>query len=357
MRSLLVTGGAGFIGSNFVHYMLSRHADIRITNLDVLTYAGVRESLDGLSAPDRHSFVEGDICDERLVNSILADHEIDTIVHFAAESHVDRSISGPAAFVETNIEGTFNLLEAARAFWLRGNGTQRPVRFHHVSTDEVYGRLGPSDAPFSETTPYDPSSPYAASKAASDHLVRAYGRTYGLPFTISNCSNNYGPRQLPEKLIPLTLQRALAGEPIPIYGDGRQIRDWLYVDDHCAAIDAILERGSDGETYNVGGGNQPTNLEIVRRICRHLDSLRPAGAPHDRLITFVKDRPGHDRRYAIDFTKINRELGWEPTEDLDSGLKTTIRWYLDNEAWVDAVTSRPSYRSWVDQNYARRAGA
>jgi dTDP-glucose 4,6-dehydratase len=357
MRNVLVTGGAGFIGSNFVHHALREQPHLHVVTLDLLTYAGVRANLDGLSHPDRHSFVHGDICDGKLIVQLLRDHQIDTIVHFAAESHVDRSISGPAEFIRTNIDGTFVMLEATREVWkdqVSADGHRRV--FHHVSTDEVFGDLGSDDPPFSESTPYDPSSPYSASKAASDHLVRAYGRTYGLPYTISNCSNNYGPRQLPEKLIPLTIMRALRGESIPVYGDGGQIRDWLYVDDHCTGILNILERGRIGETYNIGGGNQPTNLEVVRTICSVLDEVQPnsENVPHANLITFVTDRPGHDRRYAIDSRKIESELDWHPRESLESGLRKTISWYLDNADWVEAVSSRDSNRDWFERQYENR---
>ncbi len=357
MRNVLVTGGAGFIGSNFVHLLLGERPATRVVTLDLLTYAGVRENLEGIPDASRHTFVEGDVCDRDLVGRLLVDHEVDTIVHFAAESHVDRSITGPAAFVRTNIEGTFALLEAAREAWLHhdSDDTSRHL-FHHVSTDEVFGDLGPDDPPFHESTPYDPSSPYSASKAASDHLVRAYGRTYGMPFTITNCSNNYGPRQLPEKLIPLTIMRALRGESIPVYGDGAQIRDWLYVDDHCVGILQVLDTGTIGETYNIGGGNQPTNLELVRTLCRLLDEAAPSSSvsSHEDLITFVTDRPGHDRRYAIDYGKIESELGWRPQESLESGLRKTIAWYLENSAWVDLVTEREINKDWLRQQYDKR---
>jgi dTDP-glucose 4,6-dehydratase len=357
MKNVLVTGGAGFIGANFVHYLLGVRPEVNVVTLDLLTYAGFRENLDGLPDPSRHSFVKGDICDGELVTRILREHNIDTIVHFAAESHVDRSIAGPAAFVHTNIEGTFALLEVARTVWQDGGSPEgRTCAFHHVSTDEVFGDLGPSDPAFTESTPYDPSSPYSASKAASDHLVRAYGRTYGIPYTISNCSNNYGPRQLPEKLIPLTIMRALRGESIPIYGDGRQIRDWLYVDDHCTGILAILERGRVGETYNIGGGNQPTNLDIVHTLCGLMDEMVPSKTEgsYRELIAFVTDRPGHDRRYAIDFRKIESELGWTPQESLESGLRKTVRWYLDNGTWMEAVTTRETSRDWIEEHYEQR---
>ena len=357
MQNILVTGGAGFIGSNFIRYMLAHEPEIRIVNLDALTYAGSMENLTDLPDPARHTFVKGDICDGNLVMQLLHEHRIDTIVHFAAESHVDRSILGPGAFVQTNIVGTFTLLEAARRFWLTENalGTQ-PVRFHHVSTDEVFGSLGPDDPPFDENTPYAPRSPYAASKASSDHLVRAYFHTYGLPITITNCSNNYGPYQFPEKLIPLMILNAVEGKPLPVYGDGMQIRDWLYVDDHSEAIRRVLQNGRVGETYTVGGDNQPPNIQIVRTICEVLDELQPDSphTPHARLITHVTDRPGHDRRYDIDITKIRTELGWQPSEQLQSGLLKTVRWYLDNPAWVDAIRKQQEYQQWMEANYAGR---
>ncbi len=351
MKNVLVTGGAGFIGSNFVRYLLAAAPDVRVITLDALTYAGSLENLRGLPDESRHTFVRGDICDGNLVERLLREHEIDTVVHFAAESHVDRSILGPAPFIQTNVVGTFTLLEAARAVW-KGNFDGK--RFHHVSTDEVFGSLGPDDPPFCETTPYAPRSPYSASKAASDHLVRAYFHTYGLPVTITNCSNNYGPYQFPEKFIPLMILNALEGKSLPIYGDGRQIRDWLYVEDHCEAIYRVLEAGRPGETYNIGGGNQPCNLDIARQICALLDEFHPAGAPHERLITHVPDRPGHDRRYAMDIRKIQRELGWSPRHDLASGLRATVRWYLDHPDWVQAIRQQSDYQAWLHKNYQKR---
>jgi dTDP-glucose 4,6-dehydratase len=356
MRNVLVTGGAGFIGSNFVRYLLQQEPQVRVVNLDALTYAGSLENLRDLPDPQRYTFAHGDICDREPVDRLLVQHTIDTIVHLAAESHVDRSITGPAAFIETNITGTFALLEAARQAWLTGGRGRDDVRFHHVSTDEVFGSLGPDDPPFSETTPYAPSSPYSASKAASDHLVRAYGHTYGLPVTISNCSNNYGPYQFPEKLIPLTILNALSGKPLPIYGDGRQVRDWLYVIDHCEAILLVLRHGRAGQTYNVGGGNQPTNLQVVRQICELLDHQFPSSPhrPHQKLIQFVADRPGHDRRYAMDITKIRGELGWEPRHSLEAGLRRTIEWYLAHADWLSAIRARGDYQSWIARNYAKR---
>ena len=346
MKNLLVTGGAGFIGCNFVRYLLEQEPAVRVVNLDALTYAGSLENLRNLPDESRHVFVKGDICDRTLVDTLLRDHQIDTIVHFAAESHVDRSIHSPGAFVQTNIVGTFTMLDAARA----GN-----IRFHHVSTDEVFGSLHSGDPAFTETTAYDPSSPYSASKAASDHLVRAYARTYGLPVTISNCSNNYGPYQFPEKLIPLMILNALEGQPLPVYGDGMQIRDWLYVTDHCAAIHAILKRGQPGETYNIGGDNQPPNIEIVRTIGSILTELRPALHPQPAtLIKFVADRPGHDRRYAMNISKINRDLGWQPSRTLAAGLRETIQWYLDHADWLAAIKQQQGLSNWMQTNYATR---
>ncbi len=355
MRNVLVTGGAGFIGSNFVRRLLQVEPDVHITNLDALTYAGSLENLKDLADPERHTFVEGNICDGPLVNDLLRRHHIDTIVHFAAESHVDRSILGPEPFIQTNVIGTFTLLEAARRLWMdESPDALDGVRFHHVSTDEVYGSLGPVAAPFSETTPYAPNSPYAASKAASDHLVRAYGHTYGLPVSISNCSNNYGPYQFPEKLIPLMILNALAGKSLPVYGDGQQVRDWLYVDDHCDAIHQILRRGRAGETYNLGGGNQPANLTIVQTICDMLDELRPASASYHGLIQFVADRPGHDRRYAMDISKIRHELGWTPRHSLSDGLRATVEWFLAHPGWVSAVQKQHDYQDWLSRNYQKR---
>jgi dTDP-glucose 4,6-dehydratase len=357
MRNILVTGGAGFIGSNFIHYLQRTEPDAYIVNLDVLTYAANLENLRNLPAPNRHRFIEGDICNRGLVDRILDENEIGTIVHFAAESHVDRSIHGPAKFVQTNIVGTFTLLDAARQAWLTNKAVPiEQVRFHHVSTDEVYGSLGPGDAAFSETMPYAPNSPYAASKASSDHLVRAYFHTYGLPVSITNCSNNYGPYQFPEKLIPLIIFNALNGRPLPIYGDGMQVRDWLYVEDHCQAIWQVVRRGRPGETYNVGGNNQPPNIQVVREICAILDDLAPHSghAPHNQLCRFVADRPGHDRRYAMNIEKISQELDWHPKEDLHSGLQKTVQWYLNNPEWVTAIANRPEFQAWLQKNYQAR---
>jgi dTDP-glucose 4,6-dehydratase len=354
---ILVTGGAGFIGANFVLDWLAAVGE-PVLNLDALTYAGNLESLKTLAGNARHVFVKGDIGDRALLDRLLAEHRPRAIVHFAAESHVDRSIHGPGAFIRTNIEGTYTLLEAARAHWMGLAGDAKAAfRFHHVSTDEVYGSLGPGAAPFTEAHTYEPNSPYSASKAASDHLVRAWHHTYGLPVVTTNCSNNYGPYHFPEKLIPLMIVNALAGKPLPVYGDGQQVRDWLYVKDHCSAIRAVLERGRVGETYNVGGWNEQPNLDIVKQVCSLLDDLRPDPAgPRARLITYVTDRPGHDRRYAIDARKIERELGWRPAETFASGLRKTVQWYLDNPDWVARVQSG-AYRDWVATNYAARSAA
>jgi dTDP-glucose 4,6-dehydratase len=357
MKQILVTGGAGFIGSNFVRFLLNEDPDVDIVNLDALTYAGSLNNLQDLPDPSRHHFVEGDICAQERVEELIREYRIDTVVHFAAESHVDRSILGPEAFVRTNIQGTFSLLEAVKKTWMVERvAAGADVRFHHVSTDEVYGSLKPEDPAFTETTPYAPNSPYAASKAASDHLVRAYAHTYGIPITITNCSNNYGPYQFPEKLVPLVILKALNGEPLPIYGDGQQIRDWLYVEDHCVALARVLEHGSLGETYNIGGNNQPTNLEIVETICAILDELVPESPhrPHSSLITFVDDRPGHDRRYAMDISKIDAELGWRPKVDIRGGLRKTIAWYLRNRDWLEAIIAEKAYQSWLTLNYDAR---
>jgi dTDP-glucose 4,6-dehydratase len=354
---ILVTGGAGFIGANFVLDWVA-HTDEAVLNLDALTYAGNMESLRSLADHPRHLFVQGDICDRALLDRLLAEHRPRAVVHFAAESHVDRSIHGPGAFIKTNVEGSFNLLEATRAYWAAmPEADKRSFRFHHVSTDEVYGSLRPNDPAFTEAHAYEPNSPYSASKAASDHLVRAWHHTYGLPVVTTNCSNNYGPYHFPEKLIPLMIVNALAGKPLPVYGDGQQVRDWLYVKDHCAAIREVLARGRVGETYNVGGGCEKPNIEIVKTVCALLDELRPDPAgSHSRLITYVTDRPGHDRRYAIDARKIDRELGWKPAETFESGIRKTVRWYLDNADWVAHVQSG-AYRDWVASNYADRAPA
>ncbi|MCB9626401.1 MAG: dTDP-glucose 4,6-dehydratase [Sandaracinaceae bacterium] len=348
---ILVTGGAGFIGSNFVLDWVASTGEA-VLNLDKLTYAGNLETLESLAGDARHTFVQGDIVDRALLDGLLAAHRPRAIVHFAAESHVDRSIHGPGEFVRTNIEGTFTLLEAARGYWSGLDGAARDgFRFLHVSTDEVYGTLGAKDAAFTEDHPYAPNSPYSASKAASDHLVRAWHHTYGLPVVTTNCSNNYGPYQFPEKLIPLMIVNALAGKGLPVYGDGMQVRDWLYVTDHCAAIRAVLEGGRLGETYNIGGWNEMPNINIVHAICRALNDLRPdAAGDYERLVTYVTDRPGHDRRYAIDASKIERELGWRPSETFETGLRKTIEWYLSNPQWVGNVQSG-AYREWVAKHY------
>jgi len=351
---ILITGGAGFIGSNFVLDWLSA-CDEPVLNLDALTYAGNLQNLASLQGDARHVFVQGDIADRALLDRLLAEHRPRAVLHFAAESHVDRSIHGPGAFIKTNVEGTFTLLEAVRAHWSRLEADAKAAfRFHHVSTDEVYGSLA-ADAPaFTETHPYEPNSPYSASKAASDHLVRAWHHTYGLPVVTTNCSNNYGPYHFPEKLIPLMIVNALAGKPLPIYGDGLQVRDWLYVGDHCSAIREVLARGRIGETYNIGGWNEKPNRDIVHTVCALLDELRPsAEGPYTRLITHVTDRPGHDRRYAIDARKIERELGWRPAETFETGIRKTVQWYLANAAWVANVQSG-GYRDWVARNYETR---
>ena len=356
---ILVTGGAGFIGANFVLDWLADPAtrDEPVLNLDALTYAGNRDSLASLNGDARHVFVHGDICDRALLDRLLAEHQPRAIVHFAAESHVDRSIHGPSAFIKTNVEGSFTLLEAARAYWTPLSAERKQAfRFHHVSTDEVYGSLKPTDPAFTEENLYEPNSPYSASKAASDHLVRAWHHTYGLPVLTTNCSNNYGPYHFPEKLIPLMIVNALAGKPLPVYGDGQQVRDWLYVKDHCAAIREVLARGRVGETYNVGGWNERPNIEIVKTICALLDELRPdRSGSYSRHIAYVADRPGHDRRYAIDARKLERELGWKPAETFETGIRKTVQWYLDHPDWVARVQSG-AYREWVDRNYADRTG-
>ncbi len=328
-KRVLVTGGAGFIGANFVHHLLATDPQVHIINLDLLTYAGSLDNLHHLPDPHRHEFIAGDIADSPLVNQLMHEHQIDTVVHFAAESHVDRSITGPAAFVHTNVVGTFTLLDAAKRYWLDGKAWPlEAVRFHHISTDEVYGTLRPADPAFTETTPYAPNSPYSATKAGSDHLVRAYHHTYGLPVTTTNCSNNYGPYQHAEKFIPTVIRKALAGEPIPVYGDGSNIRDWLYVADHCRGIDTVLRNGRVGEVYNIGGDNEWANIDIARLICELLDERRPTDKPHAELIQFVKDRPGHDWRYAIDPGKMDKELGWRPVETFESGIRKTVDWYI-----------------------------
>jgi dTDP-glucose 4,6-dehydratase len=350
---ILVTGGAGFIGSNFVLDWIATEGT-PVVNLDKLTYAGNPANLAALKDDARHIFAHGDINDRTLVAKLLQQHRPRAVVHFAAESHVDRSIHGPGEFVQTNVVGTFSLLEETRAYWSALDAEARKnFRFLHVSTDEVYGSLGMDDPAFSETTPYAPNSPYAASKAGSDHLVRAYHHTYGLPTVTTNCSNNYGPLQFPEKLIPLMILNALNGKPLPVYGDGKNVRDWLHVSDHCSGIRAALAKGKPGETYNTGGNSEKTNLEVVHAVCTILDELHPAGAPHAKLITYVKDRPGHDQRYAINAEKIRRELGWEPQERFEKGLRKTVEWYLTHDDWIQNVVSG-DYRKWVDLNYAAR---
>ncbi|MFC6297175.1 dTDP-glucose 4,6-dehydratase [Pseudomonas sp. CCM 7893] len=353
--TILVTGGAGFIGANFVLDWLAQ-ADEPVINLDKLTYAGNLENLSRLEGDKRHIFVQGDIADSQLLERLLVEHKPRAILNFAAESHVDRSIHGPEEFIETNVVGTFRLLEAVRAYWKSlASDAQQAFRFLHVSTDEVYGSLAKDDPAFSESHQYEPNSPYSASKAASDHLVRAYHHTYGLPVLTTNCSNNYGPYHFPEKLIPLMIVNALAGKALPVYGDGQQIRDWLYVKDHCSAIRRVLEAGAVGEVYNVGGWNEKPNLDIVHTVCSLLDELRPRadGELYNTQITYVTDRPGHDRRYAIDARKLERELGWKPAETFDSGIRKTVQWYLDNQGWVSNIQSG-AYREWVEKNYAGR---
>jgi dTDP-glucose 4,6-dehydratase len=349
---ILVTGGAGFIGGNFaLHSMAVQNGDL--VNLDKLTYAGNLQTLQSISHKPNYHFYQGDIGDRGLVAKILEKYQPEAVINFAAESHVDRSIHGPGDFIQTNIVGTFNLLESVRAYYEKlGDGQRNNFRFLHVSTDEVYGTLDQADPPFAETNPYEPNSPYAASKAASDHLVRAWFHTYGLPALTTNCSNNYGPYQFPEKLIPLVIHNALRGKPLPVYGDGKQIRDWLYVEDHCDAIRVVLERGRLGEIYNIGGNNEKTNISVVETICRILDQLRPREDQKTYLdqITFVKDRPGHDRRYAINASKIANELGWKPKETFESGIQKTVQWYLDHQDWVEGVVSG-SYRDWVAKQY------
>jgi dTDP-glucose 4,6-dehydratase len=353
--TILVTGGAGFIGSNFILNWIAATGSSAI-NLDLLTYAGNPANLASLEGEARYLFVRGDICDPALVGSILEEHRPRAVVHFAAESHVDRSIASPEAFIRTNVQGTFVLLEQAKKYWSElGQQDRGRFRFLHVSTDEVYGSLAQDDPAFSETTAYAPNSPYAASKAASDHLARAYHHTWGLPVLTTNCSNNYGPFQFPEKLIPLVILNALEGKQLPVYGDGKNVRDWLFVEDHCSAIRAVLQNGRVGETYNIGGNSERTNIDVVTAICDLVDEMspEPGAAPRRRLITFVQDRPGHDRRYAIDASKLTRELGWKPAAQFESGLRKTVRWYLDHAAWVDSVKSG-AYRDWIAKNYAQR---
>lgn len=351
-RMLLVTGGAGFIGSNFVHHWCNTYPEDRVVVLDALTYAGNIHNLDPVADHNNFKFVKGDICDRNLIEQLLATEDIDTVAHFAAESHVDRSILGPGAFVQTNVVGTFTLLEAFRQRWLGRNQPQSD-RFLHVSTDEVYGSLNADDPAFTETTPYSPNSPYSASKAGSDHLARAYFHTYGMPTIITNCSNNYGPYHFPEKLIPLMCINIMLGKPLPVYGDGQNIRDWLYVADHCRALDVVIHRSQPGETYNVGGNNEVTNIDLVRQICQLMDELAPnlPVKPAEQLIKFVKDRPGHDRRYAIDASKIKTELGWSPQETVTAGLRRTVKWYLENQDWWQPLLSK-EYQEYYRQVYS-----
>lgn len=349
--SIFITGGAGFIGSNFVLDWL-RHHDEPIINLDKLTYAGNVDNLAALQGDARHTFVRADLSDGQVIAQLLDKHRPRAVIHFAAESHVDRSIQDPEAFIQTNVVGTYRLLETVRVYWNGLAGDRDAFRLIHISTDEVYGSLGKDDPAFKETNRYEPNSPYAASKAASDHLVRAYHHTYGLPVITTNCSNNYGPFQFPEKLIPLVIHHAMAGKPLPVYGDGQQVRDWLYVLDHCSALRRVLSAGRLGETYNVGGWNEQANINVVQAICSLLDELKPRGdgKSYKEQITFVKDRPGHDRRYAIDATKVERELAWRPVETFETGLRKTVRWYLDNQPWVQNVTSG-AYRQWIERQY------
>lgn len=359
-NTILVTGGAGFIGSNFVLTWMksAKSAGTPLVNLDLLTYAGNPANLAELEGDSGYALVRGDICDAELVKSLFETHRPRAVVHFAAESHVDRSIASPEAFIRTNVHGTFVLLDQARSYFDSLSQQDRDdFRFLHVSTDEVYGTLGPNDPAFSETTPYAPNSPYAASKAGSDHLARAYFHTFGLPVLTTNCSNNYGPFQFPEKLIPLMILNALEGKPLPVYGDGKNVRDWLFVEDHCSAIRTVLEKGRPGETYNIGGNSEKANIDVVTAICNLVDELRPrleSGAQRTSLITYVTDRPGHDRRYAIDAGKINRELGWKPEQDFEGGLRRTVEWYLNNGEWISNVRTG-HYREWIEKNYAERA--
>lgn len=357
MKHYLITGGAGFIGSNFIHYLFEIRPEIQITNLDALTYAGNPENLIDLQRNPQYHFYQSNICDIHSLVDLFQKNQFDAVIHFAAESHVDRSIENPMAFIQTNVVGTANLLGVNLEFWQNlGSEQKNAFRFLHISTDEVFGSLGVNEVPFSELTPYSPNSPYAASKAASDHLVRSYFHTFNFPAIITNCSNNYGPFQFPEKLIPLIILNAELGKPLPVYGDGGQIRDWLYVTDHCAALLNILEKGKPGQTYNIGGNNQPTNLQVVHKICAILDELLPNSKykPHANLINFVKDRPGHDRRYAMDIRKISREIGWQPRVTFEEGLRSTIQWYLANQQWVRSVIEKPGYNEWIKSNYQKR---
>lgn len=358
MKKMLVTGGAGFIGANFIRYVLQHEPDVLIINLDALTYSGSLENLKILPDEQRHIFVHGNICDHDLVESLFHRYKIDTIVHFAAESHVDRSITNPDQFIQTNIVGTFTLLDCAKNYWINEKNRAEDFRFHHISTDEVYGSLARGDPAWTEETPYAPNSPYSASKASSDHLVRSYGHTYGFPFTLTNCTNNYGPFQFPEKLIPLMIINALTGKLLPVYGDGMQVRDWVHVEDHCEAVTLVVKQAIVGSSYNVGGDNQTANLQIVQTICAVLDEVNPLNGnkSYSDLITYVADRPGHDRRYAMDISKISRELGWKPKHTLEDGLRETVLWYLQHPDWVTAIQKQTGYQQWIDQNYTKRKG-
>jgi dTDP-glucose 4,6-dehydratase len=360
MKHYLITGGAGFIGSNFIQFLLKNLPDTQITNLDSLTYAGNLENLANLHGNPLYSFEHLNICDKESLTRLFENITFDGVFHFAAESHVDRSIKNPMTFIQTNVVGTANLLGVCLNSWQHMNIEKRNAfRFFHVSTDEVYGSLEPGDKPFSESTPYSPNSPYAASKAASDFLARSYFHTYDLPVIVTNCSNNFGPFQFPEKLIPLVILNAIEGKPLPVYGDGGQIRDWLYVIDHCRALLEVLKNGKPGQTYNIGGNNQYTNLEVVKNICSILDGLQPESRfnPHSNLINFVKDRPGHDRRYAMDINKINKEIGWQPLTTFDQGLQNTVEWYISNQKWVRSVQDKPGYHDWIMSNYQKREGS
>lgn len=357
MRHFLITGGAGFIGSNFIRHIINKTPDICLINLDVLTYAGNPDNLSGLESNPRYTFVHGNINDPEVLETIFSESPIEKVIHFAAESHVDRSISDPLIFIQTNVVGTANLLLHSERYYHDLNPKLKAAfRFLHISTDEVFGSLNTDESAFTEKTPYAPNSPYAASKASSDHIVRAYFHTYDLPIIITNCSNNYGQYQNPEKLIPLVISNAIQGKIIPVYGDGKQIRDWLFVDDHCDALFTALEEGKPGQSYNIGGNNQPTNLDIIQTICNILDEFLPDSkfTPHASLIGFVKDRPGHDRRYAMDISKISREMDWAPKESLDSGLRKTIKWYLENEVWVNNALEKKSHKNWLERNYNDR---
>jgi len=357
MQSVLVTGGAGFIGSNFIRYLLKTESNVNVVNLDALTYAGSLENLKNLPNAEHHAFVKGDITDPNFIDELIHQHKVDTIVHFAAETHVDRSILGPGQFMHTNIIGTYTLLEAARKYWLEEKTFAKDqARFHHISTDEVFGTLALDEPAWTEESPYAPNSPYAASKASSDHLIRSYGHTYGLPFTLTNCSNNYGPYQFPEKLIPLIILNAMDEKNLPVYGDGQQVRDWLHVEDHCEAIHLVVTKAANASTYNIGGGNQPANLTIVETICDILDERKPraGGKSYRELIQFVKDRPGHDRRYAMNAEKIQRELGWSPRHNLNQGMLDTVEWYINHPEWIDAIRKQMDYQSWIEKNYGER---